>query len=358
MPNSLSQACRYLALFLSVALAGCASLDKYSFETFGRPKRSETYANNARSDELALIYADYVAQLLEGRSTGARVTREISDSSLAVGGAVLAATETLQISAETVAGMGVGAVIIRELQKIFNAGGRSEAFSDAAYLIRQAQGEYRQYNPNPSPDRLTENGAILISRVNAAVHAARKSMNGRMPGLLDLKQATQPMTRDGARRESSGTPQTIFTAAGDSPEQVQAAARRARVDEAVDRRNRGPQVMSQKQMEELIKRQADQKAAEQESRKLELPTPKKFKEELIAVDNAIAPDNKETVYRAIFENAKIDIPNPDLEGLDNVGFNAVTLNEAYSRFPNKQLKIHELVTKQKANPNEPPLPEP
>jgi hypothetical protein len=202
---------------LCVALAGCASLDKYSFETFGRPKQPAAYANTARSDELALIYADYVALLLEGRSTGARVTREISDSSLAVGGAFLAATETLQISAETVAGMGVGAVIIRELQKIFNAGGRSEAFADAAYLIRQAQSEYRQYNPNPSPDRLTENGAILISRVDAAVHAARKSMNGRMPGLLDLKQATQPMTRDGARRESSGTPHTIFTASGEAP---------------------------------------------------------------------------------------------------------------------------------------------
>jgi hypothetical protein len=50
--------------------------------------------------------------------------------------------------------------------------------------------------------------------VDAAVHAARKSMNGRMPGLLDLKQATQPMTKDGADRESSGTPRTIFTASG------------------------------------------------------------------------------------------------------------------------------------------------
>jgi hypothetical protein len=218
MPHFPSQACRFFALFFCVALAGCASLDKYSFETFGRPKQPpETYATKARSDELALIYADYVALLLEGRSTGARVTREISDSTLAVGGAFLAATETLEISAETVAGIGVGAVIIRELQKIFSAGGRSEAFADAAYLIRQAQSEYRQYNPNPSPDRLTENGAILVSRVDAAVHAARKSMNGRMPGLLDLKQATQPMTRDGARRESSGTPQTIFTASGELP---------------------------------------------------------------------------------------------------------------------------------------------
>ena len=218
MPHFPSQACRFFALFFCVALAGCASLDKYSFETFGHPKQpQEAYANKTRSDELALIYADYVAQLLEGRSTGARVTREVSDSTLAVGGAFLAATETLEISAETVAGMGVGMVIIRELQKIFNAGGRSEAFTDAAYLIRQAQSEYRQYNPNPSPDRLTENGAILISRVDAAVHAARKSMNGRMPGLLDLKQATQPMTPDGADRKSSGTPQTMFTASGELP---------------------------------------------------------------------------------------------------------------------------------------------
>jgi hypothetical protein len=210
-------------------------MEKYSFETFGRSNQpATTYATSARSDQLALIYADYVARLLEGRSTGARVTREVSDSSLAVGGAFLAATETLEISAETVAGIGVGMVIIRELQKIFNAGGRSEAFADAAYLIRQAQSEYRQYNPNPSSEVLTENGAILVSRVDAAVHAARKSLNGRMPGLLDLQQATQPMTKRGADRESSGMPQTMFNAAGDKmgPRRMT----QADVDAAVDAR--------------------------------------------------------------------------------------------------------------------------
>ena len=216
---SLLQACRCFALFFSVALAGCASLDKYSFETFGRPKQTlDNYnpeAGPARSDLLALQYADLVAQLLEGRSTGARLTREGSDSALVVGAALAAAQATLEISAETIAGIGLGTVILRELQGIFNARGRSEAFEDAAYLIRQAQSEYRQFNPNPSPDYLTANGAILVSRVNAALHATRKSLNGRLPGLLDLQQATQPMTREGARRTGSGTPQTMFPAAGD-----------------------------------------------------------------------------------------------------------------------------------------------
>jgi hypothetical protein len=212
---SLPLACRCLALLLCVALAGCASLDKYSFQTFGRAKQpSETYASNARSDELALIYADYVAQLLEGRSTGARITRELSDSSLAIATTLTAAHETLKITAETLAYMGTGVLIVREMQKIFNAQGRSEAFADAAYLIRQAQSEYRQYNPNPSATNLTENGAILVSRVDGALHAARKTLNGRMPGLLDLQQATQPMTEKGAERESSGPPQTMFTASG------------------------------------------------------------------------------------------------------------------------------------------------
>jgi hypothetical protein len=217
---------------LCVALTGCA-LEKYSFETFGRPKQAENYGNKQRSDELALIYADYVAQLLEGRSTGARVVREVSDSSLAVGGAFLAAKETLKISAETVAHMGLGIVIVQQMQKIFNAGGRSEAFADAAYLIRQAQSEFRQFNPNPSSSRLTENGAILVARVDAAVHAARKSLNGRLPNLLDLKQATQPMTKEGATREGSGKPGTMFNAAGDKPGETGATA--AEVDEAVDR---------------------------------------------------------------------------------------------------------------------------
>lgn len=216
MPHFPIQVCRCFALLLCVAVAGCAPLNKYSFETFS-PQPAHTVPGLTRSDLLALIYADYVARLLEGRSTGARITRELSDSSLAVGGALLAAKETLEISAEAVAHMGVGIVIVQQLQKIFNAGGRSEAFADAAYLIRQAQNEYRQFNPNPSPTTMTENGAILVSRVDGAVYAAQKTLTGRLPALLDLKQATQPMTKKGAERESFGTPRTMFNAAGDAP---------------------------------------------------------------------------------------------------------------------------------------------
>lgn len=238
---------RIIVLFLAAALTGCASLDKYSFETFVKPpagdRRIAAADWPARSDARALLYADYQARLLEGRGTGARVTRELSDSSLAIGGALAGGQEALGIAASSVAAMGVGLVITRELQGIFNARGRSEAFVDAAYLIRQAQNEYRQYNPNPSGDRLTENGAILISRVDAAMHAVLKSLNGRLPGLLDLQQATQPMTKAGANRGSSGTPQTIFTAAGNkpaqtTPETVTPAQLQAAVDRAVLKFNR------------------------------------------------------------------------------------------------------------------------
>jgi hypothetical protein len=215
------------ALCLAAVLPGCASLDKYSFETFVKPPAGDRRIDAAhwpeRSDARALLYADYQARLLEGRGTGSRVTRELSDSSLAVGGALAGAQETLGIAASSIASMGVGMVIVRELQGVVNARGRSEAFVDAAYLIRQAQSEYRQFNPNPPADRLTENGAILVSRVDAAVHAALKSLNGRLPGLLDLQQATQPMTKAGADRDGSGTPQTMFTAAGDKPGQTTAA---------------------------------------------------------------------------------------------------------------------------------------
>ena len=212
---------KIFVLLISVVLTGCASLDKYSFETFGRPKeRQEVHAMDNRSDQLALIYADYVAQLLEGRATGSRVTRELSDSSLVAGGTLVGAQQTLAIAASSVAGIGIGMVIAHELQGVFNARGRSEAFADAAYLIRQAQSEYRQFNPNPSSNKLTENGAILVSRVDGALYAARKTLNGRMPALRDLQQATQPMTRAGANRTESGSPQTIFPAAGDNPRQA------------------------------------------------------------------------------------------------------------------------------------------
>lgn len=250
MPLSLAHSFRCLALLVSVTLAGCASLDKYSFETFKRPKHTTgTYdptAGPARSDRLALIYADHVAQLLEGRATGSRVTRELSDSSLVVGGALAGAQETLGIAASSVATMGVGMVITREIQGIFNARGRSEAFSDAAYLIRQAQSEFRQFNPKASDSNLTENGAILVSRVDAALHAARKTLNGRLPGLLDLQQATQPMTTAGAGRISSGMPETMFTASGV----------RERVTKAQGMTVREPKTVTEEQHQALLKRMA------------------------------------------------------------------------------------------------------
>ena len=213
----LPQVCRCLALLLCVALAGCAPLNKYSYETFRANPAHDHYSGSTRSDLLALVYADYVAKLLEGRSTGARITREISDSTLALGTQLTAAHETLNITAETLAKMGVGISVVRELQGIFNARGRSEAFADAAYLIRQAQAEYRAFNPTPSPHHMTENGATLVRRVDSALHAARKTLIGRMPSLLDLKQANQPMTEAGATRRGPGTPEYLPTETGDVP---------------------------------------------------------------------------------------------------------------------------------------------
>jgi hypothetical protein len=175
------------------------------------------YAGQPRSDALALIYADYVAQLLEGRSTGARITREMSDSSLAIAGILTTAHETLKITAETLTYMGTGVLIVREMQGIFNARGRSEAFADAAYLIRQAQAEYRGFNPEPSTEYMTENGATLVRRVDSALYAARKTLIGRMPTLVDLQQAHQAMTESGASRKPPGTPTSLVTARGESP---------------------------------------------------------------------------------------------------------------------------------------------
>jgi hypothetical protein len=294
--RSLPRSCRCLALLLCVAVAGCAPLNKYSFETFS-PAPAHAVPGLGRSDLLALIYADYVARLLEGRSTGARITREVSDSSLAVGGALLAAKETLQISAETVAHMGVGIVIVQQLQRIFNAGGRSEAFADAAYLIRQAQNEYRQHNPNPSSTTMTENGAILVSRVDAAVYAAQKTLTGRLPGLLDLKQATQPMTTTGAERESTGTPQTLFNAAGDKPGQTEAL--NARINAALAMKPNREQRISAKQA-------AEQRARGEEILAL-LPTITAFNEfkDQIEENNGHDPAKNQASYAALLNDKAV-----------------------------------------------------
>lgn len=156
------------------------------------------------SDQLALSYADNVADILRGKFNRARIVREAS-STTQVGLAALAgAAGPFKLRPDTLAGLGLGGVMIHELQGIFNAKGRAENYQEAVRLIEEAEVEYLSYNPSPSPDRMTQNGVSLVHRTNAAIHVVEQALAGLLPTLEQMKQATEPMSQRGATMHRAG----------------------------------------------------------------------------------------------------------------------------------------------------------
>lgn len=183
-------------------LSNCATGDRYSFlefaedpVRFGGPKAADALQP---SDQLALKYAKTVAAILRSKSKGARMTHEASSSAQVLLAAIVGANEAFNLSSSSLAVLGFGSAITPKIEDIFNPSGRGEAYTDAVRLIEEAQGEFLFYNQSPSQHTLTQNGVILVQRVQSSIHVVEKTLSGRLPTLLDMEQATAPMSAQGS----------------------------------------------------------------------------------------------------------------------------------------------------------------
>lgn len=184
-------------------VAGCSS-DPATFVSYAQKKgaASGTYdaTKDAKpTDALALNYANGVEEIFRARSTGARYTREASDTALAGLSAFAGAAETLSISASALSGMGLAGVAILDLRKIFDARGRSTAYFEAAQRIHGAIKDFRAYNLNAVSDEgLSPNGWTLANVVQANIDIVAMILNGNLPPPAILTQASEPMSAEGA----------------------------------------------------------------------------------------------------------------------------------------------------------------
>jgi hypothetical protein len=158
------------------------------------------------TDALALNYADSVESIFRAKATGTRYTREASDTALAGLAAFTTAAGTFAYDASTVTGLGIAAASIVQLQNIFNAKSRSNAYFEAAGRIHGAIKDYVAYNLNHvSETALTPNGWTLANVVQSNIDMVDKVLNGHLPTAEDLVQATEPMSPDGATPQAPGT---------------------------------------------------------------------------------------------------------------------------------------------------------
>ena len=117
-----------------------------------------------------------------------------------------AAAGTLAYSASTVTGLGMATAGIVQLQHIFNAKGRANAYSEAAVRIHAAIKDFVALNLNHvSETDITPNGWTLANIVQANADMVDKVLNGHLPTPEDLVQANEPMTPRGATPQATGT---------------------------------------------------------------------------------------------------------------------------------------------------------
>ncbi len=155
------------------------------------------------SDEDALGFADDVSLFLRKRMNTARRVR-LGSSTVQL--LTAAAAGSLGIIAgsdvETISALSAVSAIVPELQSIFRARGRSEAYRDGLDLIRKAIARYhrgRTANNGKgviSHDELTEAGSQLMSEVAASIKAIDKALQQSIPSIEDMKAATGELKED------------------------------------------------------------------------------------------------------------------------------------------------------------------
>ena len=198
------------ALIAALGLAGCSS-DPATFTTYTHRNGSPSGAPDPTaaprySDALALNYANFVESEFRARATGARYSREGSNTALAGLSGFTAAAGTLAYSASTVTGLGMAGAGLVQLQHIFDAKGRANAYGDAALRIHAAIKDFVAMNLNHISDtELTPNGWTLANIVQANADMVNQVLNGHLPTPEDMIQANEILRPEGAMPQRPGT---------------------------------------------------------------------------------------------------------------------------------------------------------
>ena len=146
------------------------------------------------SDGLAINYANSIEIIMRCKATQNRITREVSATAqvgLAAFGGVGAAYNW---SKTTLTVLGLASAAIPQLQGIFDAKGRAEAYNQAAEMIQDGVLEYYAHNPDPSPREFTPNGLTLVKKVASAINLVNDTITGHLPSQQDMQKATERMT--------------------------------------------------------------------------------------------------------------------------------------------------------------------
>jgi hypothetical protein len=192
-------------LLVAVCFTGCAT-DRTTFLNYGGRVPPDVMTAPQVSDGLAINYANSVEIIMRCNATRSRITREVSATAqvgLAAFGGVGAAYNW---DKTTLTVLGLASAAIPQLQGIFDAKGRAEAYNQAAEKIQDGVLEYYAHNPAPSSGEFTPNGLTLVKRVASAINLVNDTINGHLPSQASMQKAVEPMTPQGNEPQNPDEP--------------------------------------------------------------------------------------------------------------------------------------------------------
>jgi hypothetical protein len=210
----------------AILLLGCAT-DKTTFLNYGNspsnaspPSRSDLKTAPDVSDGLAINYANSIEIIMRCKATQSRITREASSTAQIALAAFAGAGAAFHYGATTLTVLGMSSAGIPELQKIFDAKGRSEAYNQAAEMIHDGVLEFYEHNSRPSSTDFTPNGVTLVKKVSTAINLINDTLTGHLPTRTEMLQAVEGMSPKGAEKQEVGkAPVNSLTAASSVPVQ-------------------------------------------------------------------------------------------------------------------------------------------
>lgn len=147
----------------------------------------------AITDRVVVDFMDQVKNSLRKRMNYSRIIREISASAQVLTAAAAAVLGATQGNLTTVAIIAATSAVIPDMQDIFDAKAKAQAYDDGLHLIEEAEGRYiltLTGSGEISNKALTVQAANLYVEVLACLKLVEKALTAKIPSIKELQVAS------------------------------------------------------------------------------------------------------------------------------------------------------------------------
>ncbi|MBI4694489.1 MAG: hypothetical protein HY749_10750 [Gammaproteobacteria bacterium] len=215
---------RLLAIGLAAAmLAGCGGIpvtQEYKRLYLFQSKEADGVlaADPATvGDQDVLAFSSQIASALRERMSISRIARQSAGTVQVLTAAVAAGLGATTANLGAITALAGTSSVMPQLEGIFGATERAEAYAQGAHYIENAQAEYfaaLAARRTPASARLTPEAAVLFKRTMGALSLVEKALNAQLPTIRELQDAGA-QTQAGLVQDIALSRETLDMAAGE-----------------------------------------------------------------------------------------------------------------------------------------------